>query len=223
MVYGPLENVEDNAPFPGVILVGGASRRFGHDKAMARLGGTTMVQLVAARVAGQVCMLAASGAGRPGLILHVIPDAIPLGGPLPALLSVLKWADERGFDMVATFSCDTPFLPSNLVIRLRRALMNDSDCSVALHSGATHPTCAVWMTAALPKVQATLEAGVRSLHGALANLKACYANFSDLSDGPRGDPFFNINSQSDMAEARAWLDRMPSANNDSGADLVTYS
>lgn len=223
MVHGPLENAEHNSPVLGVILVGGASRRYGDDKAMALLGGTPMVQLVAAQVFGQVSMLAASGAGRPGLNLPVIPDAVPHGGPLPALLSVLKWADERGFDVVATFSCDTPFLPSNLVIRLRRALMKGCDCSVALHGGAAHPTCAVWKTEALPKVQAALEAGVRSLHGALANLKASSADFSDLSDGPRGDPFFNINSQPEMAEAQAWLDRMPSARSDRRAEVSICS
>ena len=208
MVDDPLESAQQNAPILGVILVGGASRRYGHDKAMARLGGTAMVQLVAAQVADQVSLLAASGAGRPGLGLPVIPDDVPHGGPLPALLSILSWADERRFELVATVSCDTPFLPSDLVKRLRYALEPDHDCAVALHDGAAHPTCALWKTAALPKIQTAFGSGIRSLHGVLAHLKAGSADFSDLEAGPGGDPFFNINSQSDMAEAQAWIDRM---------------
>jgi len=213
MVDDPVGAIARNVPVLGVILVGGASRRYGQDKAMARLGGIPMVQRVAAQVAGQVSMLTASGTGRPGLDLPVIPDAVPHGGPLPALLSILTWADERKFEQVATFSCDTPFLPSDLVMRLRRALKPGCDCAVALHGGAAHPTCSLWKTTSLPKFRTAFESGTRSLHGALAHLKACSAEFSDSGDGPGGDPFFNINSQSDMAEAQAWIDRMSGASN----------
>ena len=223
MVHDPLEATGHNAPVLGAILVGGASRRYGHDKAMARLGGIPMVQRVAAQVAGQVSMLAASGTGRPGLDLAVIPDAVPHGGPLPALLSILRWAGERNFHLVATFSCDTPFLPSDLVMRLRRALEPDRDCAVALHGGAAHPTCALWRISALPKIQAAFDSGVRSLHGALAYLKACAADFSDLIEGPGGDPFFNINSQSDMAEAQAWVDHVAAVESDRTTDRMVCS
>ncbi len=223
MVYDPLEATGHNAPILGTILVGGASRRYGQDKAMARLGGTAMVQLVAAQVAGQVSTLAASGAGRPGLNLPVIPDAVPHGGPLPALLSILAWADERGLELVATFSCDTPFLPSDLVERLRRALEPDHDCAVPLHGGAAHPTCALWKTAARPKIHAAFGSGIRSLHGALALLKTGAADFSDLLAGPGGDPFFNINSPSDMAEAQAWIDRMSGAGSARSSGLMVSS
>ncbi|HJT42166.1 MAG TPA: molybdenum cofactor guanylyltransferase [Rhizomicrobium sp.] len=206
MVHDPLE-AAGHPPVLGVILVGGASRRYGHDKAMARLGGIPMVQRVATQVASQVSMLAASGAGRPGLDLAVIPDAVAHGGPLPALLSILTWAGERKLELVATFSCDTPFLPSDLVMRLHRALEPDRDCAVALHGGAAHPTCALWKVSALPKIQAAFDSGVRSLHGALAHLATCAVDFSDSDGGPGGDPFFNINSRSDMALAQAWIDR----------------
>ncbi len=208
MVHEPLENTECDVPVLGVILAGGASRRYGRDKAMASLGGITMVQRVASQVTSQVSTLVASGAGRQGLNLDVIPDAVPHGGPLPALLSILTWAHERQLELVATFSCDTPFLPSDLVVRLRRALGPHYDCAVALHGGAAHPTCALWRTSSLPKIQTAFDSGVRSLHGALAHLKACSADFSDSEDGPSGDPFFNINSWSDMAQAQAWIDRI---------------
>lgn len=207
MVHDPLEACACAPPVLGVILVGGASRRYGQDKALAQLNGIPMAQRVAAKVAGQVSALAASGAERPGFDLAVIPDDVPHGGPLPALLSILTWAQERKFTLVATFSCDTPFLPSDLVMGLRRALDRECDCAVAIHGGVTHPTCALWKTSSLPKIQAAYETGVRSLHGALSHLKAGYADFSQSADGPGGSPFFNINFQSDMAAALAWIER----------------
>ena len=216
MVDDPLGAVERSARILGVILVGGASRRYGQDKAMARLGGIPMVQRVATRVAGQVSILVASGAGRPGLDLAIIPDAEPQGGPLQALLSTLTWARERKLELVATFSCDTPFLPPNLVARLRGALKPDRDCAVPLHDGAAHPTCALWKISALEKIQATFDAGTRSLHGALVQLKTGSADFSDMGDGPGGDPFFNINSLPEMAEAQHWLDRISSVKSATG-------
>jgi molybdopterin-guanine dinucleotide biosynthesis protein A len=135
---------------------------------------------------------------------------------LQALLSTLIWAGERNFELVATFSCDTPFLPSNLVRRLRRALKPDCDCAVALHSGAAHPTCALWKTSALKRIQESLNSGTRSLHGALADLKTRAADFSDMTGGPGGDPFFNINRPSEMVEAEGWLRWMSSVERPAG-------
>jgi molybdopterin-guanine dinucleotide biosynthesis protein A len=223
MVNGPLDAAMGNAPVLGVLLVGGASRRYGYDKAMACLDGIPMVHRVAAQVGGQVAMLTASGTGRPGLDLAVIPDAVPYGGPLLALQSILTWASERKLDLVATFSCDTPFLPPDLVVRLRYALEPDRDCAIALHSGAAHPTCALWRTSALPKIQAALEAGIRSLHGALVHLQAGAADFSDLNGGPGGDPFFNINSQSDMTQAQAWISRAAAVDSTGIAGRMAWS
>lgn len=86
----------------GVILAGGRSSRFGKDKALGQLGGQRLIDHVVARAAPQVGGLAVSGRDY-GLGLPVIPDCEPGQGPLGGLLSAVHWAQNKGFDAVASF------------------------------------------------------------------------------------------------------------------------
>jgi len=192
------------APLPvlGVIFAGGASRRYGRDKALARLGGVTLLERVIDRVRPQVDVLAISGSVREGFALPVIADDVKLGGPLTALRSVLVWAEGRDLPLVATFSCDTPFLPGDLVARLRAVLADGRDCAFASWGAEAQPTCALWRTAARLKVETAFEAGVRSLVGAMDCVNASAAEIA--GEGPQGNPFFNINCEADLAVAQAW-------------------
>jgi molybdenum cofactor guanylyltransferase len=203
VVAGPLGHQGGREAVLAVILVGGASRRYGHDKALAMLGGTPLLQWVVDRVRPQVGELAISGDPKPGFILPVIADEQPNAGPLAALCSILAWAERKGFPLVMTLSCDTPFVPRDIASVLRKAL-EDYDCAVASRGGAIHPTCALWKTASRTSLQTAFDSGVRSLHGAISYLNAIAVDFS-TGDGPGGDPFFNINSQVDMAVAQDWL------------------
>jgi molybdopterin-guanine dinucleotide biosynthesis protein A len=187
----------------GIIFAGGASQRYGQDKALARLHDVPLLLRVADRFGPQVEALAISGQPRPDLPVPNIPDRLEGAGPLAALCSVLRLAEQQGWSLVATVSCDTPFIPDNLVGRLSAALKNH-DCAVAGRNGARHPTCALWATRARAGVEAAFNAGARSLCGAIAHLDAIEVDFSAVMDGPGGDPFFNINSRHDMAVAQAW-------------------
>ena len=170
---------------------------------MAKLNGISLLQTAADRFGPQVEALAISGQQRPDLPVSNIPDRLQGAGPLAALCSVLRLAEQQGWPLVATVSCDTPFIPDNLVGRLGAALKNH-DCAVAGRNGERHPTCALWATRASAGVEAAFNAGARSLCGAIAHLNAIEVDFSAVVDGPGGDPFFNINSQHDMAAAQAW-------------------
>lgn len=204
LVAGPLSRSPGSGAILGVIFAGGASRRYGHDKATAELDGISLLHRVANRIRPQVDGLAISGDSRSHLTIPNIPDQLKGGGPLAALCSVLRLAARQGWPFVATVSCDTPFLPGNIVGKLSMALKRH-DCALASWGGMTHPTCALWTTTAYPRTEAMFNSGARSLHGAIASLDAIEVDFSAIDGGPGGDPFFNINSPLDMAAARAWL------------------
>lgn len=208
LVAGALSRPHCDGAVLGVIFAGGASRRYGGDKAMARLTGVPLVQRVVDRFAPQVNALVISGDPRPDIAVPAIPDRLQGAGPLAALCTVLQQAGQHGWPMVATVSCDTPFVPADFVTRLGAALANH-DCAVASRWGVRHPTCTLWATRACPRIEAAFETGVRSLHGAIARLGAVEVDFSDTDDGPGGDPFFNINSPEDMAVAQAWMMKRP--------------
>ncbi len=97
----------------GAILAGGASRRFGRDKALATIDGRAMLDHVAARLQCQCDALVVSGRDWPGLERV---DDVPFAGlgPLGGLAGVLAYAERHRFDAVLTSGCDLPDLPTDL-------------------------------------------------------------------------------------------------------------
>jgi molybdopterin-guanine dinucleotide biosynthesis protein A len=188
----------------GIIFAGGASRRYGQDKMLASLDSIPLLQRVADRFGPQVDALTISGQHRSGFPIPNIPDRLNGAGPLAALCSVLEVAAQQNWSLVATVSGDTPFIPGDMVDRLVAALKG-RDCAVASWRGVLQPTCTVWATHVCAEIKLMFDAGARSLHRVISRLDAAKVDFSAIGGGPGGDPFFNINSQKDMASAKAWL------------------
>src|SRR5699024_2494550 len=110
-----------------VILAGGRSTRMGgKQKALLTLRGQPMIEHVLARLSPQVRRLAVSAnndlAAFAKLGFPVLLDPLPgYPGPLAGLLAALHWAatEDRKITHVVTVPADTPFVPLDLVERLR--------------------------------------------------------------------------------------------------------
>jgi len=190
----------------GLILAGGASRRFGSDKMAAMLGGKSVAEQIVARATPQVDLLAWNAlCDRLGLGLDVIVDETPGQGPLAGVLAGLHWAKARGFEFVATVPGDSPFFPPDIIARLRSAWTTEADCVMARHHGVVQFAFALFAVNRLEKLKALFAAGERSLKSLQTGLRCSYGDFSDCDDGPGGDPFFNINRPDDLKRAEAWL------------------
>jgi molybdopterin-guanine dinucleotide biosynthesis protein A len=101
----------------GAILAGGASRRFGSDKALAIIHGRPMLEHVAERLRAQCDALVVAGRDWPEL--ERVNDLPTAGlGPLGGLAGALAYAGHHGFDAVLTSGCDLPGLPMDLRDRL---------------------------------------------------------------------------------------------------------
>jgi molybdopterin-guanine dinucleotide biosynthesis protein A len=188
----------------GVVLAGGQSRRFGADKADAQLNGSRLIERVVTRAGPQTGVLAISGRDY-GLGLPVIGDALPSEGPLTGVLSALQWAEDAGFTAVATFSCDAPFFPLDVVARLGAKLSPGLGCSFASAGATRHPVFALWRTSVLGRLETIYADGTRSLMAAQDQIGAVAVAFG-RGQAPGGDPFFNINRQDDQRVAQVWLD-----------------
>jgi len=99
----------------GVVLAGGQSRRFGSDKAMAMLGGRTLLDRAVATLSRQCAAVVV--AGRDDLADRPRAGMGPLGG----LNGALRRASEQGFDMVLSIPVDGFDLPDDLVGELSPA------------------------------------------------------------------------------------------------------
>src|SRR2546430_5160726 len=117
----------------GIVLAGGQGRRMGSvDKGLQLLHGKPMVQWVLERFAPQVDEIivnANQNVQRYAAFGHrVVSDEVSgFAGPLAGLHAGLKAAMHP---LVATVPCDSPFLPDDLVKRLKAAL-GDKDLAVA--------------------------------------------------------------------------------------------
>lgn len=190
----------------GVILAGGLAQRMGGgDKGLLRLGDTTLLARVAARLAPQVAALALNAGGDParfaGLGLPVIADSVAgAPGPLAGLLAGLDWAAGQGAAHIVTAACDTPFLPADLVARL---MAEAPRAPIVLARSATglHPTFGLWPVALRDDLRAALTGGTRKVRAWAERHGTAEALFDD---GPQ-DAFFNINTPADLAAAEKAL------------------
>jgi molybdopterin-guanine dinucleotide biosynthesis protein A len=187
-----------------LILAGGqASRLGGGDKPLLPLAGATILDLLLATLRPQATLIAISANGDPArfarFALPVLPDAPGHAGPLAGVAAGLAWAAEHGAAALLTVPGDTPFIPHDLAARLGTAP------TWAASDGAIHPLVALWPTTASAQLQAWLADGadlrVKNFGAALGMRTK---NFEETPD-----PFFNINTPSDLAAAQARAATLP--------------
>ncbi|MDQ7776093.1 molybdenum cofactor guanylyltransferase MobA [Paracoccus aminovorans] len=194
-------------PLPAVILAGGLSTRMGGgNKGLRLLGGETLLARVIARLAPQCGALAINANGEPEALanygLPVIADGFGgFAGPMAGVLAGMEWAAAGGADGVVSVSVDTPFLPEDLVHRLREA-RGRSGLAVAAspdESGRLrdHPTCALWPVALQDDLRAALESGLHRI----GQFAAAYDPGRAVFDSRPLDPFLNLNTPEDLARA----------------------
>ncbi len=182
----------------GVILAGGLGRRMGGvDKGLRPLRGKPMVQWVLERFSAQVDDLLInanqhleeySAFGYP-----VIPDRIAgFARPLAGLHAALSATSDA---LVATVPCDSPFLPTDLVARLRQALLlKGADLASARAMGQAHPVFCICRRAVLPGLSTFLQQGGRKIEQWHRTLEAVEVDFDDQVDA-----FGNINTPEELS------------------------
>ena len=194
----------------GIILAGGLSRRMGGgDKPLARLNGRLLIEHVADGLRPQVDLLAINANGDPDrfapLGLPVVADTVEgHPGPLAGVLAGLEWASTTHASRLLTAAADTPFLPGDLAEKLLRAVHGLPDAiAVARSGGRSHPTFALWPAGIAQSLRAALvEQDERQVSAFIDRHPHVEVDFAARQvDGGACDPFFNINTPQDLAEA----------------------
>ena len=193
----------------GVILAGGlATRMGGGDKGLLPLGQSTILGHVIDRLLPQVDGLALNANGDPlrfaGFGLSVLPDSVEgFAGPLAGVLAGLDWAASRGASHIVTAAADTPFFPADLVPRLMLAAEQQKQpIALARTKDGRHPTFGLWPVSLRDDLRSALEHGLRKVVLWTDGHGAAMADFPE----DRFDPFFNVNTPEDLAEAERLLE-----------------
>jgi molybdopterin-guanine dinucleotide biosynthesis protein A len=147
-------------------MAGGASSRFGSDKALARLGGETMLARMCGvlREATASVNVVSSLANYSGVNARIVPDRWPGEGPLGGIITALDDAlvnDPRATHCLIV-SCDMPFLTSEwLQFLCTHAGKNAAQIVVPRSARTLEPLCACWRVGVATTLQPLFDRGVR--------------------------------------------------------------
>ncbi|MBS1842474.1 MAG: molybdenum cofactor guanylyltransferase [Acidobacteria bacterium] len=191
----------------GYVLAGGASSRFGTDKAFAELQGQTMLVRTAkllARVTAHVKIVSPTAKLR-AEEYETVADRWPGEGPLGGILTALADANEQDGEGANALivSCDMPFLTAEwLHFVAERALASGAEAVIPKSSDGWEPLCAAWRGAAAEIIEPLFEAGTRKITEALNALRVEVLDEKDwkLFD-TNGRLFWNMNTRADYEEA----------------------
>ena len=190
----------------GVVLAGGLSRRMGGgDKSLKILAGKTILERVIARALPQVAALVLNANGEASRFarfgLPVVADSVgDFAGPLAGVLAGLDWAARAapGTSFVASFPTDAPFFPLDLVKRLVEAVADGQhDLACAASGGWGQPAFGLWPMALREDLRRDLAQGARKVDLWTARYRLARVEYPIEPY----DPFFNVNSPEDLAEA----------------------
>lgn len=182
----------------GVILAGGQGRRMGGvDKGLRVLRGKSMVEWVLERFAPQVDEVLINANQNLDVYARfgrrVIPDEI--GGFAGPLAGLQRGLSEARHPLVATAPCDTPFLPMDLVARLREALeAGAAQLAVARTGDQPHPVFCLCRREVLPHLTQFLATGGRKIDAWYATLKVVEVLFDDQPEA-----FSNVNTLEELS------------------------
>jgi molybdenum cofactor guanylyltransferase len=194
-------------PTLGLVLAGGLARRMGGgDKALLKIGAATILERVLDRLSPQCSRLILNANGDPARFafthLPVVADEVPdFAGPLAGVLAGLDWAAAQMPEIawVASVPGDCPFLPRDLVARLHAArTAADLPLACARSGEWRHPVVGLWPVALRDDLRRALVE--EHLHKIEVWTGRHGVAIADWPAAPV-DPFFNVNTPDDAAEA----------------------
>lgn len=200
-----MSRTDRSAP-PAIILCGGRGSRIGGDKAFRQLSGRTLLAVALDRLAPQVGAIAINAPEGDRRLsrfrLPVIPDhRAGWPGPLAGIAAGLAWARSQGAPHVIVAPVDVPFLPFDFVSRL--SAESDAAIAVASSGGHVHPVAGRFSVDLLDDAAAFLASdGRRSMMAWIDRHRTRVVPFGPQPvGGGQVDPFFNVNTPEDLAEA----------------------
>jgi molybdopterin-guanine dinucleotide biosynthesis protein A len=189
------------------VLAGGLAQRMGGgDKALLRIGSATILDRLLDRLAPHCVGILINANGDPRRFaefgLPVVPDSVgDFAGPLAGILAGLDWVAERApsVEWVVSAPGDCPFLPRDLVARLHAARAEAGTTLACAQSGDwRHPVVALWRVGLRHDLRTALvQEGLRKIEVWTARHGVALATWPDKPV----DPFFNVNTPADLAEA----------------------
>jgi len=185
------------------ILCGGKSQRFGSDKALVKLHGKTLIEIITdevKKVFDKVTLIAADKENYKFLELDCAADIYPGRGPLAGIHSALK---NSSTDRIFVISCDLPMMKAEIISYIA-TYNSESGIVIPAANGRKHYLCAVYKKSVLKLAEELLEDTKDSERSASPYDLISLSGYDviDFDNQPQfsTDSFFNLNSREDLEE-----------------------
>lgn len=185
------------------MLLGGASRRLGRDKALLALEGEPAAARLSALL-GDFCaeVLLVGGSAPEGAFGRSVADP---EGPRCALRGLVAALDAARTERVLVVATDLVGLRADLLLGL--LAYPAAEVVLPVDGDGSQPLCAAYQrTPVLERARAHLAEGRLALRQLLEALQVQTLEGADLlALSPGGAPFVNVNEEADLARAESLL------------------
>jgi len=184
----------------------------GQEKGLMQLGKGTLVENAQKRLSPQVNQIVLNANGdltRFSLkTIPIISDPIDgFVGPLAGILAGMIWAQKNTDSThVLSVAADTPFFPENLASKSCSHLEGKPENAIAIASnmGRLQPVFGLWPLCLIDPLRDFLEkAETRKVMAFVDQFPFVDVPFADVE---KHSPFFNINTQDELEQAKAMMD-----------------
>ena len=194
-----------------VVLAGGQSKRFGEDKNQVKLGNITLLEHVLEKVTNKfkkILIISNQNLNiKTSNTITIIPDCIQGNlGPLVGVLTAMKWIkkNKKQYEWIATFPCDTPFFDTSIIEKYKSNINSNESLLYFIKSNQKrHNIFGLWSVKLMDILENDLvnnnfrkvEEWADKIGVKMINIKS-----------DKFDNFFNINTKTDLEEAKKLLE-----------------
>ena len=191
-----------------VILAGGKSRRFGADKAVAKLGDKSLIDYTINKLEPKFAEILVI-TNKPIQVsknnIFFIKDTMSGQlGPLVGILSAMEWVknNDKNYEWIISFPCDTPFFEEKIIDKVINSQKSSDKKLLFLKSGnKRHNIFGLWSIELMEQLRNDINQGARKVEDWANKIGTEIVEINSESD----KSFLNINTKLDLEDAQKKL------------------
>ena len=191
-----------------VILAGGKSRRFGADKAVAKLGEKSLIDYTINKLKSkfaEILIITNNSMQVSKNNIFFIKDTMAGQlGPLVGILSAMEWVknNDKNYEWIISFPCDTPFFEEKIIDKVINSQKSSDKKLLFLKSGnKRHNIFGLWSIELMEQLRNDINQGARKVEDWANKIGTEIVEINSKSD----KSFLNINTKLDLEEAQKKL------------------
>ena len=191
-----------------VILAGGKSRRFGADKAVAKLGDKSLIDYTINKLEpkfAEILVITNNPKQVSKNNIFFIKDTMSGQlGPLVGILSAMEWVknNDKNYEWIISFPCDTPFFEEKIIDKVINSQKSSDKKLLFLKSGnKRHNIFGLWSIELMEQLRNDINQGARKVEDWANKIGTEIIEINSESD----KSFLNINTKLDLEDAQKKL------------------